>query len=105
MKYAIVQIADKQYRVEKGDTVDVDRLETKGKTQAFESVLLLRDGEKTVVGTPFVKGASVKAKVVEPEVKGKKLEIMRFKAKSRYRRRMGHRQRYTRLEITDIATK
>ena len=64
--------------------------------------LLVIDGDKIKVGTPTVKGSSVKAKVVEAEVKGDKLRVIRYKSKKRVHKETGHRQKYTKIEITSI---
>lgn len=103
MKQAIIKVGSKQYTVKKGDKIELDLLHAKGKTVTFEDVLLVEDGNKVQVGTPTIKGASVKAKIIEADKKGEKIDIMRFKAKSRYRKRMGHRQRYTIVEIQSIS--
>lgn len=104
MKYAVIRTGGKQYRVKKGDILDVERLPQTGKTFTFNDVLLVEDGDKVKMGNPLLKGAKVKAKVLEAEKRGEKLNIMRFKAKSRYRRRIGHRQSLTQVEITGITT-
>lgn len=104
MKYAVIRTGGKQYRVTKGDVLDIERLPEVGKTITFDDVLLVADGAKVKVGNPFVKGAKVKAKVLEAEKRGEKLNIMRFRAKSRYRRRLGHRQSLTQVEITGVTT-
>ncbi len=102
MKYAILKTGGKQYRVEKGSILEVEHLAAKGSTVVFDEVLLVSDGDKVIVGTPSVKGASIKAKIIESDLKGEKIVGMRFKAKSRYRRRFGHRQHLTKVQITDI---
>ena len=101
--YAIIKTGGKQYRVKPGDVVDVERL-TKfepGDTVDMDQVLMLsRDGEVTV-GTPTVPGARVVAKI-ETEGKARKVLVFKYKRKVRYRRKIGHRQRYSRLAIQSI---
>lgn len=101
--YAIVETGGKQYRVRPGDTIAVERLNgAPGETLDLERVLLLGgDGAETRVGAPGVVGAVVRAEVVAQAV-GEKIIVFRYKSKVRYRRKTGHRQRLTRLRITDI---
>ena len=101
--YAILETGGKQYRVQPGDTIHVERLPAEpGETLELGSVLLLAgDGEPARVGTPSVPGAVVRAEVVE-HARGDKIIVFRFKSKVRYRRKTGHRQALTRLRITDI---
>ncbi len=105
MQYAIIQTGGQQFKVKKGDVLDINLIPEAKKTLTFSEVLLFVDGDKVNIGTPTLKNVVVKAKVLEADHKGPKLNIMRFKAKSRYRRRLGHRQHYTKIEITDIITK
>ena len=97
---AVVKVGGKQYIVSEKETLLVDRLPD-GTKELDLDVLMLVDGDKSTVGTPLVKGASVKATVVE-EVKGDKLRIIRYKAKKRVHKEMGHRQKYTRIQIGAI---
>lgn len=102
MKYAIVESGGKQYRAVEGSTIEVDLLPIETGTEfSLDKVLLLVDGEKVSVGTPAVKGASVKASVVD-HFKGPKLIIFKYQAKKRIRVKTGHRQPYTRLMINKI---
>ncbi len=105
MKYAVIRLADQQFKVKEGDILDVNLLSDAKKSLVVKDVLLFADGDKVEIGKPTLANVVVKAKVLEPDWKGPKLKIMRFKAKSRYRKRKGHRQRYTRLEITSITVK
>ena len=98
---AVVKVGGKQYVVSEKETLLVDRLPD-GTKELTLDVLMLVDGDKSTVGTPLVKGASVKATVVEEEVKGDKLRIIRYKAKKRVHKEMGHRQKYTRIQIGAI---
>lgn len=100
--FAIVTISGKQYTVSKGQTLQVDKIEGKvGDTVTFDHVLLTNDASKTHVGTPTVKGVTVKAKIIAQE-KGEKVEVRRYKQKVRYRRQTGFRSMLTRLEIVSI---
>jgi len=98
-KYAVIKIKGTQYRVAEGDEILVDKL---GKDKPEARVLLVVDGEKVSVGKPEVKGADVKLKVLEEEIKGKKITVQTYKAKSRYRRKLGFRPRYTKLLVEKI---
>lgn len=98
---AVVRIGGKQYVVAEKETLLVDRLPD-GTKELDLDVLMLVDGDKSTVGTPLVKGAKLKAKVVDEEVKGDKLRIIRYKAKKRVHKEMGHRQKYSRIEIGAI---
>src|SRR5438270_13976061 len=101
--YAIVRVGGKQYRVEKGDSVVVDRLrEDEGATVALEPLLLAGDGkDKTVFERDELAKAKVEA-VVTGHERGKKIHVLKFKPKKGYKRRTGHRSELTRLEIKDI---
>ncbi len=102
MKYAIVEDGGKQYRAVEGQTIEVDLYQSEIDEQIdLDRVLLISDGENTVVGTPFVSGAKVQATVVA-QVKGPKVVVFRYKPKKRIRTKTGHRQQYTRLRIDSI---
>ena len=98
--YAIVEISGKQYKVQEGDIVFVDRLEEleEGKTTTFDKVLLVSDGDKVTVGTDTVKGAKVKATVVG-HGKAKKVVVFKYKPKKNERKVRGHRQPYTKIQL------
>jgi large subunit ribosomal protein L21 len=98
--FAIVKTGGKQYRVEPGLRLRVERLDLEPGSQVELPVLLL-GGEKTVVGAPVVEGAKVVAEVLG-HGKGKKITISKFKAKVQYRRKRGHRQQYTEILIKEI---
>lgn len=103
--YAILEIGGKQYKVEKGADLLVDLMEaTQGQKLTFDTVTMFRDKE-VVVGKPYVEKAVVEAEVVDPLVKGEKLTVFKYKAKSRFRRKTGHRQGYTRIHVTGISLK
>ncbi len=101
--FAVVEMAGKQYRVAVGDVLRVSSVEGKaGETIELPHVLLLSDGKKVKIGTPTVKSAVVKAKILS-QGKGKKVDVRRFKSKVRYRRHTGMRPNETTLEILSIA--
>jgi len=99
---AVVKVGGKQYVVTEKETLLVDRLPD-GTKELTLDVLMLVDGDKSTIGTPLVKGASIKATVVDEEVKGDKLRIIRYKAKKRVHKEMGHRQKYSRIQIGAIS--
>lgn len=100
--YAIVETGGKQYKVSAGDTIDVERLPAEeGSTIEMDRVLLVADGKKVSVGRPTVEGAKVIADVLG-EGKGEKIIVFKYKSKVHYRRKIGHRQIYTRLAIKEI---
>ena len=102
--YAIIETGGKQYRVQEGDVITVEKLNAAvGETVCFDHVLVLGEGEGIQVGTPYV-GTAVEGKVVE-EGKGKKVIIFKYKAKKDYRKKQGHRQPYTMVEITGLGVK
>jgi large subunit ribosomal protein L21 len=102
MKYAVVKIGGSQYKVVEGDQLDVEKLDgKKGKAVEFKEVLLLADGEKVQIGQPLIKGVSVRAKILE-QFKDKKVRVATYKAKSRYRRVIGHRKLLTKIKIEKI---
>jgi large subunit ribosomal protein L21 len=100
--FAVVLIAGKQYKVRVGETLTVDSVGGKaGETLTFDHVLLTNDKGKTVIGTPYITGLKVKAKIVAQE-QGEKVEVRRYKSKVRYRRHTGFRADLTRITIEHI---
>ncbi len=100
--FAIIESGGKQYKVEKGATVEVEKLDGQdGATITIDKVVLISNNSSLKIGTPYVVGAAVTANVVG-QVKGEKLRIYKMKAKEHYQRTTGHRQKYTTIEITDI---
>jgi large subunit ribosomal protein L21 len=100
--YAVVSSGGKQYRVEAGNTLTLERVDGEpGAPFTFDRVLLIGDGDDVTIGTPVVAGASVSATVLG-EALGPKLVIFKFKQKVKYRRRTGHRQHLTRVRIDTI---
>ena len=101
MSKAVVKIGGKQYIVAEKETLLVDLLPEGTKELTLDALLVI-DGDKTTVGAPAVKGVKVAAKVVEDLVKGDKIRVIRYKAKKRVHKETGHRQKYSKLEITSI---
>ena len=99
--YAIIETGGKQYRVQQGDVIYVEKLNHEPDANIDFDVLLLGKEDGVAVGKPTVKGAAVTAKVLG-QVKGEKLVIYKYKSKKNYRRKQGHRQPYTKLEIVGI---
>ena len=100
--FAVVQTGGKQYRVHPGDVLDVERLPLDvGAPVDLSDVRLIAGGGEVLVGSPQVEGALVRAQVVE-HLRGPKLVVFKYKAKTRYRRKTGHRQELTRLQIEDV---
>lgn len=101
--YAIVKCGGKQIKVQAGDIVRVERMESAaGETVTLDQVLLVGEGDKVTVGTPLVSGAKVSAAVLE-QVRDKKVIIFKKKRRQNYRRKKGHRQYLTVLHVTEIA--
>ena len=99
---AIIVTGGKQYKVAEGDVLFIEKLEQEaGDVVKFEQVLAIIDGEEATFGAPVVEGASVEAKVLK-NGKGKKIRIFKYNPKKGYRKRQGHRQPYTKVEITKI---
>ncbi len=101
MKKAVVKVGGKQFIVSEKETLLVDLLPQGTKELKLDALMLI-DGDKVEVGTPIVKGVKVSAKVVDELVKGEKLRVIRYKAKKRVHTETGHRQKYTKIEITSI---
>jgi len=99
-KYAVIKIKGQQYRVNEGDEILVDKL---GEDKLEAEVLLFANEGKVKVGKPVVKGAKVNLKIVDKETKGKKLHVVKFRAKSRYRKKIGFRPIYSRLLVEKIS--
>jgi large subunit ribosomal protein L21 len=101
---AVIQVGGKQYIVTEKETLLVDRLQDGTKELSLEPLMVF-DETTATVGTPAVAGAKVTAEVIEAEVKGDKIRIGKFQAKKRVKTINGHRQRYSRIQITGIKTK
>jgi large subunit ribosomal protein L21 len=101
--HAIIETGGKQYRVTEGDVLFIEKLEAEaGDAVVFDKVLAVLDGENATFGAPAVEGARVEAKIVK-NGKDKKIRIFKYNAKKGYRKRQGHRQPYTKVEIGRIA--
>ena len=100
--YAIIESCGKQYKVAEGDVVFFEKLDAEeGKKVTFDKVVLVSEEGKIQIGNPYVKGVKVEGKVIS-HGKGKKIIVFKMKAKKNYRRKQGHRQPYTKVEITAI---
>ena len=100
--YAVVETGGKQYKVEVGQTIDIELLPAEvGDTVELDRVLMLADGEAVKIGQPVLEGVKVVATVVD-QAKAKKVIVFKYRAKQRYRRKVGHRQHYMRLRIDQI---
>ncbi len=103
--YAIIRTGNRQYRAEVGKLLEVEKLPyAVDESIEINDVLLIGDGDSTLVGQPNVEGAVVKATVVE-QFRGAKIIVFRYRQRTNYRRKTGHRQYYTRLRIDDIVVK
>lgn len=101
--YAVIKTGGKQYLVEPGQKLKVEKLDAKeGATISFGEVLLVFDDKKTEVGTPVVRDAKVEAKVLK-QGRARKVIVFRYHSKTRYRKKKGHRQHFTEVEITKVA--
>ncbi|MEK7075713.1 MAG: 50S ribosomal protein L21 [Patescibacteria group bacterium] len=102
MNLAIIESGSKQYLVKKGDKIQIEKIAGEvGSLIKLEKVLMVADGANVTVGKPFISDASVEAKVLK-QARSKKIIVFKYKAKSKYRRKQGHRQNYTELEIIKI---
>ncbi len=101
--YAIIEDGAHQYKVQEGDTLEVHlhELSEGQKTLEFGNVLLISDGQNTRIGQPYIPGAKVTASIAG-EVKGEKIDVIKFRRRKNYRRKFGHRQRYLRVHIDKI---
>ncbi len=101
--YAIIVTGGKQYKVQEGDVIYIEKLEVEAESEVkFTNVLAVADGDNFTVGSPMVEGAVVTGKVIK-NGKGKKINVIKFKAKKNYRRTQGHRQPYTKVQIEKIS--
>lgn len=99
---AVIKTGGKQYKVSPGDKIKIEKLEIEvGKDIVFNEVLLIENKEDVKIGTPFIEGASVVGKILE-QGKDKKVIIFKYKPKTRYRKKTGHRQLFTEVEIEKI---
>lgn len=100
--FAIIETGGKQYKVAEGDSLQVEKLDLKGKTEVvFDKVLMTADGDKVNVGTPYLDGATVTAQF-ETDGRAKKIVVVKYKAKVRHHKKAGHRQPFTKVKIAKI---
>ncbi|MBQ9976043.1 MAG: 50S ribosomal protein L21 [Clostridia bacterium] len=100
--FAVIKTGGKQYKVQEGDVLFIEKLNAAdGDEVVFDEVLALSDGDSFVVGTPVVSGSSVKATVIK-NGKGKKIEVFKYKPKKNEKKKIGHRQPYTKVQIEKI---
>ena len=101
-KFAVIETGGKQYRVSAGQKLKVEKLNADaGDSFVFDKILLTVDGDKVAVGTPFIDGEKVSAKVVKQARERKKI-VFRYHSKTRYRKKKGHRQQFTEVEIVSV---
>lgn len=101
--FAVIQTGGKQYLVRSGDKIRIEKLDAKeGEVFSFDKILLVSDGEKTEIGTPFISGKKVEGKVLR-QARNKKVIVFRYHNKTRYRKKKGHRQHFSEVEISDIS--
>jgi len=102
MKFAVIETGGKQYKVQPGEKIKVEKLDrTTGEEVVFDKVLLAVDGSEVLIGTPYLKDKNVFAKLLKQGRHDKKI-VFRYHSKTRYRKKKGHRQPYTELEILKI---
>ena len=100
--FAIIQTGGKQYKVSFGQKIKIEKLiANEGEDFVFDKVLLLADGENVKIGSPYIEGAKVEAKILK-QGKSRKKIVFKYHSKTRYRKKKGHRQQYTEVEITKI---
>ena len=100
--YAVIETGGKQYKVSKGDVIYIEKLDVEaGAKVSFDKVLLIGEGSDVKVGAPAVEGVSVSGKVIKND-KAKKVVVYKYKPKKGYHKKQGHRQPYTKVEITKI---
>ena len=111
MEFAVIQTGGKQYKVSKGSLVSIEKINKedgkeneykKGDNLYFDKVLLVDDGKNTTIGTPYIEGAKVDAEIVEIG-RARKILVVKYKQKSRYLRRNGHRQPFFEVKITKLS--
>lgn len=101
--YAVISTGGKQYRVSKGDTIQIEKLDkNEGDTVLFDKILLISNNGKISIGKPFLKKSKIEG-VVKSQGKDKKISIIKFHRRKHYKRQAGHRQSFTQVEITNIA--
>ncbi|HUO75579.1 MAG TPA: 50S ribosomal protein L21 [Candidatus Paceibacterota bacterium] len=104
MDFAVIKTGGKQYIVREGDVLDVEKLVHEGEKVSFDQVLLAGDDKKAIIGRPIIEGAKVTASVIG-EGRGSKKLVFRYKSKTRYHKKKGHRQPFTKVIIEKISAK
>lgn len=99
--YAIIEIGGKQYRVEKDATINIDKIDDQKETVTLEKVIMCVDGDKVMIGQPYLSNVKITAKNIGV-VKNKKVKGIKFKKRKNYTRTLGHRQEYLQLKISDL---
>lgn len=99
--YAVIETGGKQYKVEKGDVIYIEKLNVEADADVTFDKVIAIGGDEIKVGTPYVEGAKVEAKALK-NGKAKKIVVMTYKPKKNEKRKLGHRQPYTKVEITEI---
>ncbi|MEK7114530.1 MAG: 50S ribosomal protein L21 [Patescibacteria group bacterium] len=103
MNFAVIQTGGKQYKISLGQKIKIEKLNAnEGEGFVFEKVLLLADGEDVKIGSPYIEGAKVEAKILK-QGKSRKKIVFKYHSKTRYRKKKGHRQQYTEAEITGVS--
>ena len=101
--FAIIETGGKQYRVEKDDVIDIELLNSsKGSKIEFNQVLLFNDGKSAIVGSPNIENCIVFGEILEETVKGPKVVAFKYKRRKDSKKKIGHRQKYSRVKITEI---
>lgn len=100
-QFAVIETGGKQYKVQPGTKIKVEKLPTEGESFVFDKVLLVGEGEKVEIGKPYLQGAKVEAKVLR-QARARKVIVFRYKSKTRQRKKKGHRQHFTEVEIIKI---
>ena len=101
MNFSIIETGGKQYKVIAGQKLKIEKLAVEGGNVVFDKVLLTVDGENVSVGNPYVSGAKVEARVIR-QARDKKKIVFRYHSKVRYRKKKGHRQHFTEVEVSSI---
>lgn len=102
MTFAVIATGGKQYLVAKGEKIQIEKLEGKtGDKITFDQVLATISDKDYTLGKPTISGSTVEAKIIK-QGRGRKIEVLKYKPKSKYRRKIGHRQAYTEIEITKV---
>lgn len=99
--YAIIEIGGKQYRVEKDATINIDKIDDQKETVTLEKVIMCVDGDKVMIGQPYLSNVKITAKNIGV-IKNKKVKGIKFKKRKNYTRTLGHRQEYLQLKISDL---